>query len=78
MVESEFQIPRQRIERGVSFKIGRNAAGRSRLKLYTGPFGWFVQRFDLEDAKLLQLRQLLALSANKRKSPAEQTGLAGA
>ena len=78
MVESEFQILRQRIERGASSKIGRNAAGRSRLKLYTGPFGWFVQRFDLDDAELEQLRQLLALSANKRKSAAGQTGLAGA
>ena len=78
MVESEFQILRQRIERGASSKIGRNAAGRSRLQLCTGSFGWFLQRFDLDDAELEQLRQLLALNASKHKSAAEQIGLAAA
>ena len=66
MIESEFQHVSRRIGSGAKFWLGRNAAGRMRLKLYIGPFGFFTQRYEIDDAELQRLRRVLALTANKR------------
>ena len=66
MIEAEFQHVSRHIGRGAKFWLGRNAAGRMRLKLHIGPFGVFTQRYEIDDVELQRLRTILALTANKR------------
>ena len=66
MIESDFQQVSRHIGSGAKFWLGRNAAGRMRLKLHIGPFGIFTQRHEIDDAELQRLRGVLALTANKR------------
>ena len=72
MLEQDIDRVCRKINSGAKFRLGRNHAGRTKLKLYTGPFGLFVRRFDLTDTDLLRLRQVLDMSKsgrNTQKSP---------
>ena len=69
MLEQDINQVCRKISSGAKFLLGRNHAGRTKLKLYTGPFGLFVRRFDLADADLLRLRQVLDISKSGRKTP---------
>lgn len=66
MLDSEFRHVCQRISNGAKFRMGRNATGRVRLKLHTGPFGLFVKRFEINEAEFERLRGLLVLARDAR------------
>lgn len=68
MLESDFNRVCLKIGSGAKFQLGRNHAGRIKLKLYGGPFGMFVRRFDLSDAEILRLRQVLNQTEARRKT----------
>ena len=67
MLEGDFNRVCRKISSGAKFQLGRNHAGRMKLKLYGGPFGLFVRRFDISDADVIRLRQVLDLTSAKRK-----------
>ena len=69
MLEQDINRVCRKISGGAKFSLGRNHAGRSKLKLYSGPFGLFVRRFDLTDADVLRLRQVLDLAKSGREIP---------
>jgi hypothetical protein len=69
MLEQDFSRVCRKIGSGAKFRIGRNHTGRIKLKLYTGPFGLFVRRFDRSDADLQRLREVLGASKTARKYP---------
>jgi len=63
---SDFQFVRRRVASGAKIAIGRNPAGRMRLRLRIGPFGLFTKRFDLTDDEFIQLKKLMAQHATIR------------
>jgi hypothetical protein len=69
MLEGDFNRICHKIGSGAKFQLGRNHAGRVKLKLYRGPFGMFVRRFDLSDAEILRLRQIFDKTEARRKNP---------
>lgn len=73
MLEQDFSRVCRKIGSGAKFRIGRNHTGRTKLKLYTGPFGLFVRRFELSDADLQRLREVLGASKTARKYPSGQS-----
>ena len=60
MTSIEFESVLQNIADGTQFTLGRNAAGRVRLKVYSGPFGMFVKRYGVDDTQLQLLRSALS------------------
>ncbi len=69
MRESEFQLVCRQIWRGAKYNLGRNAAGRLRLKIYSGPFGLFVKRYSIDQEELEVLRNTLAKKNTKTRTP---------
>lgn len=67
MIESDFRLVCRRIGMGAKFRLGRNPAGRLKLKLRCGPFGVFVKRFDINDDDLKKLRTALSLNGDMPK-----------
>lgn len=45
------------LSKGAKLLIARDAAGRHRLKLRTGPFGMITKRFTLDHKSMEQLRR---------------------
>jgi len=60
MQESDFNMVCRLICRGSKYSLGKNAAGRLRIKVYTGPFGIFVKRYPILQEELDLLRRTVA------------------
>ena len=60
MTSNEFDSVLQSIVGGTRFTLGRNAVGRVRLKLYSGPFGIFAKRYGVDETQLQLLRNALS------------------
>jgi hypothetical protein len=58
MTEAEMQKVCSLIDRGGKLFVGRDHAGRQKLKVVHGPFGLLTQRFQctLEDFQMLKQR----------------------
>ena len=63
MTEAEMEKACSLINRGGKLYVGRDHAGRQKLKITHGPFGLLTQRFrcTIEDFQMLKLR----LSGNR-------------
>jgi hypothetical protein len=45
------------LSKGAKLLIGRDAAGRHKLKVKTGPFGMITKRFTLDERHMEKLRR---------------------
>jgi hypothetical protein len=48
------------VQHGAKLYIGRDHAGRQKIKLVKGPFGLFVERHDCTDEELTSLKRKLS------------------
>jgi hypothetical protein len=48
------------VKRGARMLVGRDHAGRQKIKLIKGPFGLFVERFECNEADLVTIRNRIA------------------
>lgn len=62
MKMSEAEIDRicSSVSRGAKLLVGRDPAGRSKIKLVSGPFGLFVKRFECSEGDIEFIRKKLA------------------
>jgi hypothetical protein len=58
------------VRRGGKVSIGRNHTGRLRLKVKSGPFGVFVNRFDITEEQLRMIKETLSLGPRRALRPA--------
>jgi hypothetical protein len=56
------------VRRGARMLVGRDHAGRQKIKLIKGPFGLFVERFECSDADLALIKSRLAIKTEKSKT----------
>jgi hypothetical protein len=47
------------VKRGARMLVGRDAAGRQKIKLIKGPFGLFVERFECTEADVSAISRRL-------------------
>jgi hypothetical protein len=48
------------VRNGAKMLVGRDHAGRQKIKLIKGPFGLFVERIECTDVDLMQIRKMLS------------------
>jgi hypothetical protein len=48
---------------GAKMLVGRDHAGRQKIKLIKGPFGLFVERIECTETDLIYIRKVLSKSA---------------
>ncbi len=67
---SEFELNRlcRSVERGAKLMVGRDHAGRQKIKLVKGPFGLFVERFECNEEDVAFIRKRLS----KIKPPSQK------
>jgi hypothetical protein len=58
------------VRRGARMLVGRDHAGRQKIKLIKGPFGLFVERFDCNDVDLAVIKSRLAAKTERSKTNA--------
>jgi hypothetical protein len=60
--ESELNRICKAVQKGAKLMVGRDHAGRQKLKLVKGPFGLFVERVECTEADLAFIRKSLSRS----------------
>ncbi|MDE2384236.1 MAG: hypothetical protein KGO53_06425 [Alphaproteobacteria bacterium] len=60
------------VKRGAKLSIGRNHAGKLRLKLQRGPFGVLTARYDISEAQLQVLKAKLGLGSAAKPAPSRK------
>jgi hypothetical protein len=66
MTESEINRVCTDVKQGARMLVGRDHAGRQKLKVVKGPFGLFVKRYECSEADISVIRTKLNPAVNKR------------
>jgi hypothetical protein len=62
--ESELNRVCRSIQRGAKLLVGRDHAGRQKIKLVKGPFGLFVERIECNEEDMAFIRHRLKQSVS--------------
>jgi hypothetical protein len=62
MTSGEMQQVKKWLSNGGNLMIGRDPAGRQKIKITHGPFHVFTHRFSVTESELEELKKLLANS----------------